>query len=130
MQEVARAHQGTKPEGHSPQLTAPEPEGGQEAAAGGQEQEPAAPEAQGGAAPAGAAAPKGAQIRQARKDLQKLERELERLNAREQELHLAMAASATDHEQLGTLSAELETLLVQREQAESSWLETASLLEG
>jgi ABC transport system ATP-binding/permease protein len=83
-----------------------------------------------GAAPAGAAAPKGAQIRQARKDLQKLERELERLNAREQELHVAMAASATDHEQLGALSAELETLLAQRERAESSWLETASLLEG
>jgi hypothetical protein len=58
MQAAARAHQGTKPEGHSPQLTAPEAEqasGDQEAAAGGQEQEPAAPEAQGGAAPAGAA---------------------------------------------------------------------------
>jgi ATP-binding cassette subfamily F protein uup len=82
-----------------------------------------------GAAP-GASAPKGAQIRQARKDLQRLERELEKLTAREQELHTAMAASATDHQQLGALSAELDALLTAREQAESDWLETASLLEG
>jgi ATP-binding cassette subfamily F protein uup len=82
-----------------------------------------------GAAPAGAA-PKGAQIRQARKDLQRLEREIERMTAREQQLHAAMAASATDHEQLATLGGELEALVAAREQAESSWLETATLLEG
>ena len=58
-----------------------------------------------------ASAPKGAQIRQARKDLQRLERELERITAREQELHTAMAASATDHQQLAALSAELDALL-------------------
>ena len=80
-----------------------------------------------GAAPAGA--PKGAQIRQARKDLQRLERELERLSAREQQLHEAMAQSATDHQQLGALTAELGALSAQRELTESSWLETAALLE-
>ena len=77
-----------------------------------------------------ASAPKGAQIRQARKDMQRLERELERITAREQELHTAMAASATDHHQLGALSAELDALLATREQAESNWLETAALLEN
>ncbi|HEX3617988.1 MAG TPA: ATP-binding cassette domain-containing protein, partial [Solirubrobacteraceae bacterium] len=82
-----------------------------------------------GAAP-GAGAPKGAQIRQARKDLQRLERELERLTVREQELHTAMAARASDHQQLGALSAELDALLATRERAESDWLETASLLES
>ena len=71
----------------------------------------------------------GSQIRQARKDLQRLDRELEKLNAREQELHTAMAASATDHEQLAALTAELNTLLAERESDESSWLETAALLE-
>jgi ATP-binding cassette subfamily F protein uup len=83
-----------------------------------------------GAAPEGAAAPKGAQIRQARKDLQRLDRELEKLNAREQELHAAMAASATDHEQLAALTSELDALVAEREAAESSWLETAALLEN
>ncbi|HEX3618678.1 MAG TPA: ABC-F family ATP-binding cassette domain-containing protein [Solirubrobacteraceae bacterium] len=90
-----------------------------------------APGPQPGGSPAAASgAPKGAQLRQARKDMQRLERELERSTAREQELHLAMAASATDHQQLGALSAELDALLAAREQAESDWLETASLLEG
>ena len=82
-----------------------------------------------GAAPAGAA-PKGAQIRQARRDLQRLEREIERMTEREQQLHTAMAASASDHQQLAALSGELDALVAEREQAESSWLETATLLEG
>ena len=40
-----------------------------------------------------------------------------------------MAASATNHEQLATLTAELEALIAERDRAESSWLETAALLE-
>ncbi len=90
---------------------------------------PAHPVPSSGAAPAGTA-PKGTQIRQARKDIQRLERELERLSEREQELHAAMAAAATDHERLAELTSELETLLAQRDRAESSWLETAALLDG
>ena len=94
---------------------------------------PAHPVPSRGAAPAAAApaaAPRGAQIRQARKDLQRLERELEKLSTRERELHAAMAQSATDHEQLAALTTELDALTSAREQAESSWLETATLLEG
>jgi ATP-binding cassette subfamily F protein uup len=75
-------------------------------------------------------APKGTQIRQARKDLQRLERELESLSTRERELHDAMAASATDHQRLGALTAELAALSAERERAESSWLELATRLEG
>ena len=78
----------------------------------------------------GTALPRGGAIRQARKDLQRLDRELERLSVREQELHAAMAASATDHEQLAALTLELDALVAERDRAESSWLETASLLEG
>ncbi|MGH2860262.1 MAG: ABC-F family ATP-binding cassette domain-containing protein [Solirubrobacteraceae bacterium] len=102
----------------------------------GEVQAPAAPTgtsgpvASSGAPPAGAAMPKGQQIRQARKALRRLERELERLSAREQELHTAMAASATDHAELGALAAELDGLVAERERAESDWLETAALLEG
>ena len=87
------------------------------------------PVASSGAPPA-AAAPKGAQIRQAKKDLQRLERDLARLSEREQRLHAEMAASAADHQQLGRLTAELEALIGEREAAESSWLEAATLLEG
>jgi ATP-binding cassette subfamily F protein uup len=74
--------------------------------------------------------PRGGAIRQARKDLQRLDRELERLSMREQELHAAMAASATDHQQLAALTGELQALVAEREQAESSWLETAAILES
>jgi ATP-binding cassette subfamily F protein uup len=91
---------------------------------------PTAAPVPGGTATAAGGAPKGAQLRQARKDLQRLERELERITAREQELHTAMAANATNHQQLGALTVELNTLLAAREQAESDWLETASLLEN
>jgi ABC transport system ATP-binding/permease protein len=78
----------------------------------------------------GTAPPRGGAIRQARKDLQKLDRELERLSVREQQLHAAMVASATDHEQLAALTLELDALVAERDRAESSWLETASMLEG
>ncbi|HWD70837.1 MAG TPA: ABC-F family ATP-binding cassette domain-containing protein [Solirubrobacteraceae bacterium] len=73
---------------------------------------------------------RGGVIRQAKKDLQRLEREIERLSTREQELHAAMAQSATDHQQLGALTTELDALISERELAESNWLETAALLEG
>jgi ATP-binding cassette subfamily F protein uup len=77
----------------------------------------------------GTAPPRGGALRQARKDLQRLERDLERLTARERELHAAMAAVATDHAQLAALTAELDRLSGERETAEASWLETAALLE-
>ncbi len=84
-----------------------------------------------GAAPAGAATPKtGAQIRQARRDIQRWERELERLSGREQELHAAMAEHATDHSRLSALTAELEELVAERDRLESAWLETSALLDA
>jgi len=71
----------------------------------------------------------GAQIRQARKDVQRLERELERSTNRERELHEQMAASATDHTRLGDLTAQLDALVVERERLESEWLEAAALVD-
>jgi ATP-binding cassette subfamily F protein uup len=68
----------------------------------------------------------GTQIRQARKDAQRLERELERSSDRERELHEQMAASASDHEKLGELTAALEVLIAEREHLESAWLEAAA----
>ncbi len=72
----------------------------------------------------------GAALRTARKDVQRLERDLARLEAREGVLHEDMAASATDHARLGELQQELDALLAERERLEAAWLEASELLEG
>ena len=87
-----------------------------------------------GAGPAGPSArptaPKpGGAIRAAKKEVQRLARELERQAAREQELHEQMAASATDHARLAELSAELQAVVAARERLETEWLEAAEVLE-
>ncbi|MGH2872951.1 MAG: ABC transporter ATP-binding protein, partial [Solirubrobacteraceae bacterium] len=81
-----------------------------------------------GAAPA-TVAPKGAQIRRARKDVQRLEREIDRISQREAELHEAMVVSASDHEKLTVLASELDALVARRQRAETDWLAAATLLE-
>jgi ABC transport system ATP-binding/permease protein len=76
------------------------------------------------------AAPPGAVLRAARKEIQRLERALERLGEREAALHDEMAASATDHERLRALDAELRALRAERDGLEAAWLETAEALEA
>jgi ATP-binding cassette subfamily F protein uup len=71
----------------------------------------------------------GTQIRQARKDVQRLERELGRSTDRERALHAEMAASATDHTRLGDLTAQLDALVAERERLESEWLAAAALVD-
>jgi ATP-binding cassette subfamily F protein uup len=72
----------------------------------------------------------GASLRAGRKEIQRLERALDRSAEREQVLHEQMSAQATDHARLAELSAELETLLAEREQLETAWLETTAALEA
>ncbi len=62
---------------------------------------------------------------QVKKDLDRLERRIERLGVREAELHDLMAAHATDHEKLLALDAELKTVRAEREESEEQWLELA-----
>jgi len=76
------------------------------------------------------AAPAGAVVRAARKEVQRLDRALERLAAREAELHAEMAASATDHVRLRELQSELEAGAAERERLEAAWLETSETLEA
>jgi len=80
------------------------------------------------AAPAGR--PAGAVIREARKELGRIERRLDQLTAREAELHEAMAAAATDHTRLRELQAELAAAGAERDGLEAAWLEQAEVLEG
>jgi ABC transport system ATP-binding/permease protein len=75
-------------------------------------------------------APAGAVLRTARKEVARLERALEKLADREQRLHADMAASATDHERLRDLQAELDAVAAAREDAEVAWLEAAETAEG
>jgi ATP-binding cassette subfamily F protein uup len=84
-----------------------------------------APRPQAAAAPAA-----GAVLRAARKEVQRLERALDRLGDRETALHADMAASATDHARLRELNAELAALTAEREQLEAAWMETAEALEA
>jgi len=68
------------------------------------------------------AKPKG-DTRAAKKELQRLERLLVKLDARESELHAAMAAQATDHEAVVRLNEELHQVRAEKESVEQSWLE-------
>ncbi|WP_028060787.1 ABC-F family ATP-binding cassette domain-containing protein [Candidatus Solirubrobacter pratensis] len=74
--------------------------------------------------------PAQAVVRAARKEVQRLERALEKLEAREAALHEEMAAAATDHVRLRELQSELEAAGTERDRLEAAWLETSEALEA
>jgi ATP-binding cassette subfamily F protein uup len=70
-----------------------------------------------------------AEERAARKELQRLERQLDRLSAREAELTDLLAANATDYEKLTSLGAELRAVQSEKSDLEDRWLTLAAGLE-
>ncbi len=76
------------------------------------------------------AAPRGAGVHATRKEVQRLEREIDTLTRRERVLAAEMVANATDHARLVRLQAELDVLGAERDRLESTWLETAATLEA
>ncbi|MDQ6607079.1 MAG: ABC-F family ATP-binding cassette domain-containing protein [Actinomycetota bacterium] len=76
------------------------------------------------------AAAAGASLRAGRKEIQRLERALDRSAEREQALQQEISTHATDHARLGELSAELESLLAERERLETAWLDMTAALEA
>jgi ATP-binding cassette subfamily F protein uup len=93
-------------------------------------QQPSAGTANDRTAPGAPVQPAGnAVLRATRKQVQRLERELERLAVRERSVHEQMALSATDHARLTELQAELQTVAAERDRLEEAWLEAAGLLE-
>jgi ATP-binding cassette subfamily F protein uup len=79
----------------------------------------------------------GTTLRAARKETQRLERELkraevaiERLAEREGALSEQMTAAATDHVRLAELQAELERLFTERGALEESWMQISEALEA
>ncbi|MGQ4515160.1 ATP-binding cassette domain-containing protein [Streptomyces sp. DW26H14] len=78
------------------------------------------------AVPAGSASTVSAKdSRAAKKELQRVERQLDKVSTREAELHQRIADSATDFEKVAKLDAELRELDGEREQLETRWLELA-----
>jgi ATP-binding cassette subfamily F protein uup len=61
-----------------------------------------------------------------RKELQRLERQIERLTTREQELGEQLAANATDYEKLTALGADLRAVQAEKSALEDRWLELAA----
>jgi ATPase subunit of ABC transporter with duplicated ATPase domains len=64
-------------------------------------------------------------LRAARKELVRLQRQVDKLERREAELHELLAAHATDYERVTALDAELRAVCEERAEAEESWLELA-----
>ncbi|WP_433800290.1 ABC-F family ATP-binding cassette domain-containing protein [Actinomycetospora sp. CA-084318] len=63
--------------------------------------------------------------RAARKEIQRIERRIEKLDTREKQLHTLLADAANDPTRLLDLDAELRALIAEREQLEEAWLEAS-----
>jgi ATP-binding cassette subfamily F protein uup len=82
------------------------------------------------AAPSGGGfAPGSAAERAAKKELDRLDRQLARAGEREAKLHAELAANATDYGKLTELGARLAAVEAEKADLEERWLEVASSLE-
>jgi ATP-binding cassette subfamily F protein uup len=79
---------------------------------------------------AGGGGPDLAQERTAHKELQRLERQIERLTQREAALGVEMAEHAADYEQLTKLGADLRSVQADKADLEERWLTVAGELDG
>ncbi len=70
-----------------------------------------------------------AEERAARKNMARLDKQLERVATQEAALNAAILDAGQDYERLAQLSAELQVLAGQRDELESEWLEAAEQLE-
>jgi len=70
-----------------------------------------------------------ADVRAARKELTRLERQLSKLAGQEEKLHAEMAEKATDHQAVLALDERLRALIAEREALEEEWLLAAHLVD-
>jgi ATP-binding cassette subfamily F protein uup len=80
--------------------------------------------------PAETAGPSPARLREVKKELARLDRQVERLTGRETELHDALAKAATDYSRLIALGEELRTVEAEKATLEDRWLELAEETSG
>ncbi|GAA2669444.1 ABC-F family ATP-binding cassette domain-containing protein [Streptomyces aculeolatus] len=94
----------------------------------------AQPQSAGQAGTPQAAAPaaglSAADARAAKKELQRIERQLDRIGGKEGELHAAIAEHATDFARVAELDGQLRALAAEREELELRWLELAEAAEA
>jgi len=69
-----------------------------------------------------------AELREAKKDLTRVERQLSRLSAHEDRIHVEMAANAADHAAVQALDDTLRTVVDEREALELEWLSLAEII--
>ena len=81
-----------------------------------------------GGTPDSAPTVSAAERRAAQKEMQRVERRMDRIGKRENELHELMAAAADDYARLAELDAEAKTLAAEREALEEVWLEQAEFV--
>ena len=77
----------------------------------------------------GAAGATEAEKRQARKDLNRVERQLGKLAEQEAALHEKMARAVEDYGRLAELNAQLQGIAAEKEELELAWLEASEVLE-
>jgi ATP-binding cassette subfamily F protein uup len=77
--------------------------------------------------PSPAASPQ--QVREARKAIARIDKQLARIAEREQTLHDELAEHASDYEKLAELGAALRAVTAEKETLEEEWLQAASVLE-
>jgi ATP-binding cassette subfamily F protein uup len=75
---------------------------------------------------AGSGPGRAAAERAARKELQRLERQIERLTGREAKLHEELAASASDYVRLTELDKQLREVQAEKAELEDRWLTVAA----
>jgi ATP-binding cassette subfamily F protein uup len=86
------------------------------------------PEAAGDTASSEEAARPAAEVRQARKEMTRIERRLSRLETQERSLHDEMAAKATDHVAVTELQRRLRQTRSERDELEAGWLSAAEVV--
>jgi ATP-binding cassette subfamily F protein uup len=79
--------------------------------------------------PEAKARPGSAEDRAARKVLAKVEKQLERIAAREAELHAEMEANLTDYDLLARVGEQLGELAAEKDELELEWLEASEVVE-
>ncbi len=84
--------------------------------------DPASPASPAPSVPAKAAAPPAAELRNAKKELARLERQVGRLAEREARLHEQLAVHATDYEKVTALDTELRAVQAEKADTEDAWL--------
>jgi ABC transport system ATP-binding/permease protein len=76
----------------------------------------------------GGRARSAAELREARKDMARIEKQLTRLGEREERIHAAMADAATDHAKVLELNRQLREVVDEREALELDWLAAAEVV--